>query len=85
MPYMFYCRPMAISQMQILNGNPLPAASGTGYSVQMLVVGGVPPYTWTLQAQSGPDTFALTSGGLLTLTATGGFTFGVSAFGTGSF
>ncbi len=81
----FQVKPMALSYIRILNGNPLPTASGLGYSVQMLVAGGTPPYTWTLVEQTGPDTFTLTAGGLLQLTAASGFEFGISGFGTGAF
>ena len=52
-----------------------------GYSMQLVAVGGVAPYTWTRTEGSLPTGLTLTSGGLIqgTTTATGNFSFTVKA------
>lgn len=40
-----------------------PATQGVAYSQFLDAIGGVPPYTWTLLATTGPDAWAVTNPG----------------------
>lgn len=64
----FYCRPMAfalpVGQLTITTPALLPPAQfGLPYSQFVDAVGGVPPYTWSLLAVTGPDNWTVTNPG----------------------
>ncbi len=70
-----------ISTLTSLTSALPSATNGSGYSVPLVVVGGVAPYTWTKTGGNLPPGLSLTTGGVIqgTATATGNYNFSVQA------
>jgi hypothetical protein len=70
-----------VANLGVLTSTLPDGTLNSGYTVQLVAIGGVPPYTWTKTSGNLPPQLSLSPAGLIegNTTATGNYTFSVKA------